>query len=92
MSEGLGEHWRNTARSVRFFAFDARAAAPLLLFILHMQLWTLILAVIVIILFAILERFGLTINLAVRRARVWLIGEDRPALTGVYRREFTDRG
>lgn len=85
-------HWRNTARTARFFVFDARAAAPLLLFIIHMRLWTLILALVVIIIFAVLERFGLTVNLAMRRFRVWFFGPLRPALVKMFRRDFVDRG
>lgn len=92
MAQDMQDHWRNTARITRFFMFDARAAAPLLLFIMHMRLWTLILAIFVIIVFAILERFGLTVTIALRRFRVWILGPTRPALTKVFRRDFVDRG
>jgi intracellular multiplication protein IcmT len=85
-------HWRNTARSVRFFAFDARAAAPLLVTILHTRIWTLVLSIIIILFFVLLERFGLTLNIAMRRFRLWLTGPYRPATVKLFRRDFIDRG
>ncbi len=85
-------HWRNTARAVRFFNVDARAAGFLLLFLIHIRLWTFILAILSVVFFAILERFGLTVPLAMRRVRVWFIGQKRPALLKINRREFKDYG
>lgn len=39
-------HWRDSARNVRFWIVDSRAAFPLLLFLLHIRLWTFVLAII----------------------------------------------
>jgi intracellular multiplication protein IcmT len=72
-------HWRNTQKPVRFFILDARAFLAVLLFLVHMRLWTFILAITVMIIFLILERRGLTFAASLRAMRSWLIGERRPA-------------
>ncbi len=92
MSFNAQNHWRNTARPVRFFNVDARGAVFLLVFLMHMRLWTLILAVSAIAFFVILERFGLSLPLASRRFRVWIVGHRRPALLKTHRRDFIDYG
>lgn len=92
MSFNAQNHWRNTARPIRFFNVDARAAIFLLIFLVHIRLWTFVLAIGAILFFMILERFGLTLPLAMRRARVWFIGKKRPALLKISRRDFIDYG
>lgn len=67
-------HWRDTARSPRFFVVDARAAFPLLLFILHFKLWTFIVAIICMLFFAMLERFGFTVQIFFRWFKSFLAG------------------
>ena len=54
-------HWRDSARSARFFIVDARAAFPLLLFLLHMRLWTFTIAIIAMAFFGLLERYGFSL-------------------------------
>ncbi|KTC72758.1 IcmT protein [Legionella anisa] len=39
-------HWRDSARSARFFIVDARAAFPIFLFLMHIRIWTGILVLI----------------------------------------------
>lgn len=85
-------HWRNTARPVRFFSVDARASFPILLFVMHMRLWTLIFAVVVILVFFILERMGLNLPVAMRRLRLFFTGDKRPAVVKAHQRGFIDRG
>lgn len=85
-------HWRDTARPVRFFTVDARASFPLLLALMHMRKWTLGFALVVIVIFFILERFGLTLPLAMRRLRLFFIGNKRPAMVKAKKRTFLDRG
>jgi intracellular multiplication protein IcmT len=72
-------HWRNTQKPVRFFILDARAFLAVLLFLLHMRLWTFILAIGVMMVFLILERRGLTFAASLRAMRSWFMGERRPA-------------
>lgn len=85
-------HWRDTMREVRFFAFDARSAAPILLFIMHMRTWTLVLAILTMIAFSMLERRGLTFSAALRSFRSWMTGDYRPATLFSRKRKMIDFG
>jgi intracellular multiplication protein IcmT len=67
-------HWRDSARNVRFFFIDFRACFPLLLFLLHIRLWTFILALIATIFFATLERYGFTVIVFLRWIRSFIAG------------------
>lgn len=67
-------HWRDSARNVRFFFIDFRACFPLLLFLLHIRLWTFILAVIATAFFATLERYGFTPDVFMRWIRSFVAG------------------
>lgn len=91
-AEKANWHWRNSMRPVRFFNFDARAAIPFALLLVHARLHTLILTIIVTIFFYILERRGLTFPSALRAMRVWFIGQDRPGWVSMRRRRMVDYG
>ncbi len=67
-------HWRDSARATRFFLIDARAAFPLLLFLLHIRLWSFMLALVATIFFAALERYGFTLNVFLRWLRAFFAG------------------
>lgn len=67
-------HWRDSARSVRFFFIDFRACFPLLLFLLHIRLWTFILAVVATAFFATLERYGFSVIVFIRWIRSFVAG------------------
>ena len=67
-------HWRDSARHARFFIIDARAAFPLLLFLLHIRVWSFVLAVMATIFFALLERYGFTVTVFLRWARSLIAG------------------
>ncbi|MBI3441638.1 MAG: type IV secretion protein IcmT [Proteobacteria bacterium] len=87
-----GWHWRNSMKPVRFFRFDARAGFFLVVLLIHARLWTLGLAVLVFLLFWILERNGLSFSAAIRTVRRWFIGAHRPAWIYSRRRKFLDTG
>ncbi len=70
----MGATWRDTARSARFFFVDYRAAFPLLLFLLHIKLWTFCLAVFAILCLYALERYGYTVPVFLRLVRSSLAG------------------
>lgn len=67
-------HWRDSARSTRFFFFDGKAVFPLLLVIVYPRLWTLIVAVVAIAFFSILIRYGFTPMVFLRWFRSFLAG------------------
>lgn len=85
-------HWRNTQKPARFFALDARAFAAIFLFLVHARLWTFVLALVVMLIFWIFERRGLTFESALRAMRSWILGSRRPALLGTRKRSWTDFG
>lgn len=73
-------HWRDSAKSVRFFMLDGKASFPILLFIMHIKLWTLIVALIFIIFFTSLNRYGLSINAFFRWLRAAIAGRRKVAI------------
>lgn len=76
--------WRDSGRPVRFFGVDGRAAAALLLVLVHISLVTLGVAVGVILFFSLLERFDYTLPNAARKLRVMISGRrkrSRPLLS-----------
>ena len=68
-------HWRDSARTPRFFFVDGRATFPLLLFLLHIRLWTFIIAVTFSIFFSSLQYFGFTLTIFTRWFRNLLAGD-----------------
>jgi intracellular multiplication protein IcmT len=73
-------HWRDSARNARFFLVDARAAFPLLMFLLHIRVWTFVLAIVVIMFFAALERYGFSLLVFGRWLRSTLAGPRKTAI------------
>ena len=67
-------YWRDSARIPRFFGIDARAAFPLLLLLLHIRLWTFIVAIVATVFFAALERYGFTLFIFLRWLRGVVVG------------------
>lgn len=85
-------HWRNSMKTVRFFAFDAKAAGPFMLFIMHIRLWTFLLFIFSLFLFWTLEKRGLSFGSALRAFRIWLIGAKRPAVVFTKKQRMKDTG
>ena len=67
-------HWRDTSRTVVFWMIDYRAAFPLLLFLVHIRLWTFMVAVVTTIFFAMLEKYGFTVGVFGRFLRSYIAG------------------
>ena len=74
-----GIMWRDTARPIRFFIFDGRVLTGLAIWAVHMSMWTFYLAIAVMVLFSILEFFGMSPMAALRSARHFWTGEYRLA-------------
>lgn len=72
-------HWRDSARSARFFMVDARAAFPLFLFLMHIRMWTGLLVLISAVFFAIIEHYGFTVPVFLRWLRSFLAGNVKSA-------------
>lgn len=67
-------HWRDSARTPRFYFMDSLAAFPLLLFFLHIRLWTFLVALSIVIFLIVLERFKFTLPVFGRWFRSSLAG------------------
>lgn len=67
-------HWRDSARSARFFLVDARAAFPIFLFLVHIKMWTGMLVLISAVFFGIIEHFGFTVPVFLRWLRCTIAG------------------
>ena len=85
-------HWRNTMKPVRFLKFDARVGIFLVLVLVHARVWTLVLFIVVMTLFWFLERKGLVFNAALRAARSWMTGPERPGWLWYRKRKLQDNG
>lgn len=72
--------WRNTALTVRFLIFDAKAGVPFFFFLAHIAVWTLVISVMSFVVFGILERFGYSLEVALRLLRSTLAGPVRYAV------------
>lgn len=72
-------HWRDSARSIRFFFFDATAAFPFVLFLLHIRWWTFFVALFAGIAFTVLNHFGLSVTVFLRTFRSFLAGKRKTA-------------
>lgn len=73
-------HWRDSALQAKFFFVDAKAAFPLILFLMHIKLWTFIVAVIVMGFFALLSRYGYSVEVFLRILKATLAGPRKMAI------------
>jgi len=85
-------HWRNTMRTVRFFAFDGRAAFPIIFLFFYARLVTLLFFIGTLLFFRFLEQKGLTLPAALRNFRASFVGLERPGWLSIYHRKFKDFG
>jgi len=83
-------HWRNSMRPVRFFMFDARAAIPWLVVLVYIRIITICLALLITILFYMVEKKGLVLPSALRALRCWFLGPVRPSIITAHKRTFRD--
>lgn len=92
LQEQVNWHWRNTMRPIRFFGFDVKAVIPFCFLLFYLRLSTLIFAAIVTTIFYLLEKKGLTFDAAMRATRLFIFGDNRPALTRFKYRRLRDYG
>ncbi len=71
--------WRDVARTPRFYFMDAWSALPILIFLMHMRLWTFLLSLVWIAFFIVLEKFKFTVPVFFRWLRATLAGPLRSA-------------
>lgn len=85
-------HWRDSQKPIRFFMLDARSFLSVVLFLFHARLWTLVMALIVMVIFWIMEQRGLTFEASLRAIRCWILGRYRPANSRHAARRLKDFG
>ena len=73
-------HWRDSARPAKLFIIDANAAFPLFLFLVHIKLWTFIVAASFMTFFTILNRYGYSISVFLRIVRCFFAGSRKVAI------------
>lgn len=67
-------HWRDSARPIRFFIWDGKAAFALFFVLIWPRLWTLLIAILVMIFFTFMNRYGYTPIVFFRAIRSFLAG------------------
>lgn len=72
-----GTHWRDAARSTRFFMIDARAAFPLFIFLMHIRTWTGLIVLFSAVFFGVIEHFGFTVPVFFRFAASTIAGKNK---------------
>lgn len=75
----LDASWRDSARYPKFFFLDARAIFPIIIFLLHIKVWTFVIAMIGMIGFSLLMRFGFTLGIFGRWFRAFVGGKRKTA-------------
>ena len=80
MKTNIEAHWRDSARSIRFFIWDGKAAFPMVFFLVYMHIWTLIVAVASMMFFTLLNRYGFSPIVFFRWLRSTLAGRRKMAI------------
>lgn len=73
-------HWRDSARSIRFFIWDGKASFPLFVLILHISWWTFGMALLAMVFFTALNRFGFSPMVFARWLRGLVAGPHKRAI------------
>lgn len=72
-------HWRDSSRTVVLWMVDYRAAFPLLFFLVHIRLWTFLLAIITMGFFGLIEKYGFSVSVFGRLLRSYIAGPHKIA-------------
>jgi len=85
-------HWRNTMKPAKFFFLDAMAMFPWVIVLVYARTTTVAFAILVTTIFWMVEKKGYTVTAALRALRVFIIGNNRPAIYWYRRRKLLDTG
>ena len=69
--------WRDTGRPTRLFFLNSRVVFPLVLWILHIRIWTFIVMILVVTIFVALDYYGYKPVVFARCVRAYLAGPRR---------------
>lgn len=76
---GTPLYWRETHKQPRFFIFDGRLVFLILLVIMHLRVWTVLLAIVTMIVLFFFERKGVSADSILRFIRARIVGQRRTA-------------
>jgi intracellular multiplication protein IcmT len=72
-------HWRDSARSVKFFMLESEAVFPFVILLVHWSFVTLGVAIAATVFFSILIRYGMNIPVFFRTLRSFIAGKRKYA-------------
>ncbi|MBU0456269.1 MAG: IcmT/TraK family protein [Pseudomonadota bacterium] len=75
----INAYWRDSARRPQFFFIDGWAVFPMVLFLLHIRLWTFAVAIAATAFFSFLSRYGFTVPVFLRLTRGFITGPRKMA-------------
>lgn len=73
-------HWRDSARTVKFFIWDGKTAFPLVIFLMHISWITLGVTLATITLFTVLNYFGYRLEVFLRIIRNAIAGSRKAVI------------
>ena len=79
MSHGERAFWRETHKPVRFAFLDGRIVPALLLAVMHLRVWTVLLALAAMAILSLCERRGIRADAIPLHLRARILGRLRPA-------------
>lgn len=76
---GVPLYWRETHKQPKLLIFDGRLVVVLMAVIMHIRLWTVLLALIVMIVLFLFDRKGIPADSILRFLRAGIVGRRRTA-------------
>jgi len=74
-----GASWRDSARSPRFWIFDASAAFPLVFMLFNINMTTFMIAILVMLFLKVLDYYGYKVPVFIRIVRSYIAGKRKLA-------------
>jgi intracellular multiplication protein IcmT len=75
MAVDSNSHWRDSARSVKFFMLEGEAVFPFIILLIHWSFWTLGIAIGATLFFSVLIHYGLNMRTFFRILRSFIAGK-----------------
>lgn len=89
---GSAMYWRETQKPAKFLFVDGRVVVFLLLMVMHIRVWTIVLAMSAIIVVWLFGRKGIGTDSILRFIRATIVGRKRPARGRDEERSAVDYG
>ncbi|MEP3670787.1 MAG: IcmT/TraK family protein [Roseibium sp.] len=76
---GTPMYWRETQKPVKFLFVDGRVVVVILLMLMHIKLWTFLLALTTVLVVFLFGRKGISMDSIIRFIRATIVGKKRTA-------------